>query len=77
MKIYVIAHKKYEQPFKNEPQIYKTLTVGASNGNISNNNALKDNVGENISEKNKNFCELTGLYWIFKNVSEDVVVDIL
>lgn len=73
MKIYVIAHKKYEQPFKNEPQIYKTLTVGASNGNISNNNALKDNVGENISEKNKNFCELTGLYWIFKNVSEDVV----
>lgn len=30
---------------------------------------IGDNTGSNISEKNRNYCELTATYWVWKNVS--------
>jgi hypothetical protein len=31
-----------------------------------------DNTGDNISEKNPLYCELTGVYWAWKNLECDV-----
>ena len=35
-------------------------------------NLVGDNTGDNISEKNPNYCELTAQYWAWKNLSKDV-----
>lgn len=69
MTMYVITHKEFNYSL---PQNYQTLLVGA-NKNANPRNYLADNTGENISNKNKSFCELTGLYWIWKNTSDSNV----
>ena len=68
IKIFVAAHKEAEFP-KNS--IYVPIEVGAYN----KEKFLKvtDNTGDNISEKNPFFCELTATYWILKNDKSDIV----
>ena len=34
-------------------------------------NAIPDNTGDNISERNFTFCELTAQYWAWKNLEAD------
>lgn len=63
-----MSHKNFEVPFEKG---YLPLQVG-SEGSIDLG-YLKDNSGNQISEKNKSYCELTGMYWIWKNVECDIV----
>ena len=66
LKIIVCAHKADSNIRKNN--IYMPIHVGKS---LSDQNLgfQGDNTGDNISYKNKNYCELTGLYWAWKNLN--------
>lgn len=63
IKILVATHKAYWMP---EDKVYLPLHVGAEDK--ADLGFTKDNTGDNISCKNPNFCELTGLYWAWKNL---------
>lgn len=61
-KIYIVTHKETNLP---EMKDYIPLVVG--NHSVKYSDAVYDNTLDNIAEKNPNYCELTGLYWIWKN----------
>ena len=65
LNIWVISHKNGEQLF-NYNNTHNFLRVGAIH-QTEIDCFHKDNVGFNISDKNPNYCELTGLYWVWKN----------
>ncbi|HGO5855368.1 TPA: DUF4422 domain-containing protein [Mannheimia haemolytica] len=62
-RILVATHKHYEFP---KSEIYIPIQVGKSNS-LLDLGITVDNTGENISAKNSSFCELTALYWAWKN----------
>ena len=66
--ILVAAHKKYWMP---ADDIYMPLHVGAEGKDPLP--YTPDNTGDNISIKNPNYCELTGLYWAWKNLKTDYI----
>lgn len=68
VKIVVAAHKPYSMP---ADAVYLPLQVGAA-GKPSIG-FRRDDDGENISARNANWCELTGLYWAWKNLEADAV----
>ncbi|ACX74599.1 conserved hypothetical protein [Fibrobacter succinogenes subsp. succinogenes S85] len=65
-KVIVATHKTYRMP--TDP-MYVPVHVGAE-GKPSLG-YIGDNTGDNISLKNKNYCELSGLYWAWKNLDAD------
>jgi len=73
--VIIATHKKYNMP---KDKMYVPVHVGAEgktdeNGNPLDLGYIKDNTGENISKKNASFCELTGLYWAWKNLDSDYI----
>lgn len=69
IKVIVAAHKKYQMP---ENEMYIPVQVGAE-GKEKIEGYTQDNTGDNISSKNPYFCELTGLYWVWKNLDADFI----
>lgn len=69
--IYVIMHKVINLEPLYLDKCYKELLVGKNE--CENKEIQLDSTGDNISNKNSNYCELTGLYWIWKNSNSDVV----
>lgn len=71
IKLLIAAHKQCELP---KDSIYLPVQVGkALHPDVTLAGYQPDNQGENISEKNLHFCELTALFWGWKNIDADYV----
>lgn len=68
IKIAVAAHKPYPMP---EDAMY--LPVQAGRAIHEDLGYTGDDTGEHISEKNESYCELTVLYWSWKNLDADYI----
>ncbi len=66
VKVFIACHKECEVP---ADTLYLPLFVGASGK--KDIGFQRDDSGENISAKNPLYCELTGLYWCWKNLEYD------
>ena len=75
IKILVATHKESSMP---DDSMYLPIHVGAEGKTDAEDKPLdlgyiKDNTGDNISALNPYFCELTGLYWAWKNLDFEYV----
>lgn len=68
IKIFVVCHKPSYVP-KN-PYLYP-IQVGTALASNKLLGMLHDDEGDNISNKNKTYCELTAQYWAWKNMEAD------
>ena len=66
LRILVATHKPYRMP---EGEAF--LPIHAGSAGKPDLGYARDDTGENISSKNANYCELTALYWAWKNLKCD------
>lgn len=66
IEIYVIGHDWIEAP---QSKIFKLIQVGAANS-LFDLGHLRDDTGTNISRLNQFYAELTAMYWVWKNTSD-------
>ena len=67
VKLIVATHKKFRMP--KDSNLYLPLHVGREGK--EDLGYIGDNTGDNISTLNPYYCELTGLYWAWKNLDCD------
>ena len=68
IRMYVLTSRAFYAP---EDPMYRPLQVGSALH--EDLGYERDDTGDNISDQYDRFCELTGFYWIWKNVKCDVV----
>lgn len=61
IKILVASHKNYRVP--KDLTLYLPIFVGSAFHVSTPSNFARDDLGDNISNKNSRYNELTGLYW--------------
>lgn len=67
VKIFVCHHKK-NPTFKSESII--NIHAGKAKSDLELG-IIGDNTGDNISDRNSSWCELTVIYWMWKNIQAD------
>lgn len=68
IRLFVCCHKPETVP---RHPLLTPIQVGAALSTERFQSFLHDDEGENISEKNRFYCELTAQYWAWKNVTAD------
>lgn len=72
MKIYVVTHKPVDLQPLGLDKCYSIIRVGPYSR--EQNGLLSDADGDSIAEKNPNYCELTAMYWMWKNDTTSEVI---
>jgi lipopolysaccharide biosynthesis glycosyltransferase len=68
IKILISCHKETDYV---QSHIMKPIQVGCANSKVHLPDMLHDDQGDNISELNPLYCELTAQYWAWKNLDAD------
>lgn len=68
IKIYISCHKKCYVP---QNSLFCPIQVGSALSDEHIEGMLHDDTNDNISTKNKSYCELTAQYWAWKNDHAD------
>ncbi len=71
IEVYVVSHSAEDIKKTRNDDLYTPLFVGLDGKD--NLGYCSDDSGDNISNKNKSYCELTGLYWMWKNSDADII----
>lgn len=62
-----------DKRLENKPELLpheKSIQAGAALSNVRIAE-LADDTGSNISSKNRQYCEMTAVYWVWKNIKSD------
>ena len=67
LRIYNITHKPLNLVVNS---LFQPIIVGNKEDKLVPASFLRDDINDNIADKSSNFCELTAIYWLWKNVHD-------
>jgi len=68
--IYIAVHKNSNLPVN---KFYRPIVVGGNRLELNTNDYLFDNEGDNISNKNAYYSEITAFYYLYKNNYDEII----